>query len=71
MKETNSPNVILLLWLAIIVIAAASCAPRARVGELQSENQSVELGDASSVRVEIKLGAGELQVTGGAQSPGG
>jgi hypothetical protein len=67
MKHTNNPKVILLLSLAIIVWTTASCAPRARVGELRSESQSVELGDASSVRVEINLGAGELQVTGGAQ----
>jgi hypothetical protein len=43
------------------------CAPRARVGELRTESQSVELGDASSVRIEIDFGAGDLQVSGGAQ----
>lgn len=45
----------------------AGCATRARVGELQNESQSVELGDASSVSVEINFGAGDLQVTGGAE----
>jgi hypothetical protein len=35
------------------------------VGTLQSESQAVELGDAKSVRVEINLGAGDLEVTGG------
>jgi hypothetical protein len=53
-----------------VVLAAlllAGCAPRARVGALRSESQSVELGDAQSVRVEIKLGAGDLQVTGGSE----
>jgi hypothetical protein len=45
----------------------AGCGSRARVGALRSESQSVELGDAKSVRVEINLGAGDLQVTGGAE----
>ena len=39
---------------------------RCRVSALQNESQSVELGDAGSARVEIDLGAGDLQVTGGA-----
>jgi hypothetical protein len=45
----------------------SSCSSRARVGALQSESQSVELGDARSVRVEINLGAGNLELTGGAE----
>jgi len=58
--------VISLLALAVILLAATSCAPRARVGALQTESQSVELGDAKAVRVEIEFGAGDLEVTGGA-----
>jgi N-terminal domain of toast_rack, DUF2154 len=45
----------------------AGCAPRLRVGELQSESQTVELDNAESVRAEITMGAGDLQVTGGAE----
>jgi len=45
----------------------AGCGSKARVGALQTESQSVELGDAKSVRVEIDMGAGNLQVTGGAE----
>jgi hypothetical protein len=37
------------------------------VGALQNESQSVELGDANSVSVEINFGAGDLEVTGGAE----
>ena len=37
------------------------------MGALQTESQSVELGDAESVRVEIDFGAGDLEVTGGAE----
>ena len=55
-------NVVLLVALLL-----ASCSRALRVGELQTESQSVELGDAESVRVEVKLGAGDLVVTGGAK----
>jgi hypothetical protein len=34
---------------------------------LQTESQSVDLGDEESVSVEINLGAGNLEVTGGAE----
>jgi len=37
------------------------------VGELRTESKSVELGDAGSVSVKIKMGAGNLAVTGGAE----
>ncbi len=58
-------------WLAILVILLTTlgCAPTAssaRVGTLQTESQSVELGEVESVRVEIDMGAGELNVAGGA-----
>ena len=56
-----------LITLVLIASLLASCAPRARVGALRNESQSVELGDAKSVRVEINFGAGDLQVTGGAE----
>ena len=45
----------------------AACGTGGRVGELRTESQSVELGDADSVRVEIEMGAGDLVLTGGAQ----
>ena len=59
-----------ILWIAIVIFAAlplAGCSSRIRVGDLQTECQSVELGDAESVRVEIKMGFGDLEVTGGAE----
>jgi hypothetical protein len=57
------------LLLALVLVAAllAGCSSRARVGTLRSESQSVELGDAKSVDVEINFGAGDLKVTGGAK----
>ncbi|HET9587643.1 MAG TPA: serine hydrolase [Anaerolineales bacterium] len=57
------------LWITLAVFAGlllTGCGSRTRVGALRSESQSVELGDAKSVRVEINMGAGDLEVTGGA-----
>jgi hypothetical protein len=45
----------------------AACGSRPRVGDLRTESQSVKLGDAKPVRVEINMGAGDLGVTGGAE----
>jgi hypothetical protein len=56
-----------LITLVLLASLLGGCAPKARVGELRSESQSVELGDAESVRVEINLGAGNLEITGGAE----
>ena len=67
MKHTESLKFIRLAALVVILLAASSCISRLRVGELQNESQSVALGDAESVQVEISMGAGELDVTGGAQ----
>ena len=62
--KTNHLLITLVLFPALLL---AGCDSQARVGALQTESQSVELGDAESVRVEIVLGAGDLQVTGGAE----
>lgn len=67
----NTKYLKMLPWLAILVVLLTTlgCAPTtnsARVGTLQTESQSVELGDVESVRVEIDMGAGELSVAGGA-----
>ena len=59
--------VICLAFVFTGALLLAGCAPRLRVGELQSESQTVELDDADAVSVEIKLGAGDLEVTGGAE----
>ncbi|MBI1983388.1 MAG: hypothetical protein HYS61_04230, partial [Acidobacteria bacterium] len=53
--------------LGILVCVSACNVGNLPVGELQTESKSVELGDAKSVRVEIKMGAGELKVAGGAR----
>lgn len=51
----------------LVSLLLASCAPGVTVGTLRTESQSVELGDAKSVRVEIDFGAGDLKLTGGAE----
>lgn len=38
------------------------------VGELVRETQTVELEDAAEVRADVKMGAGELRIEGGAES---
>jgi hypothetical protein len=54
--------------MAAILLAAAGCGGvgAVRVGALQTESQSVELGDASPVHIEINMAAGKLEVSGGA-----
>jgi hypothetical protein len=55
-----------LLVVAVVLFAATGCTSAARVGELQTKSETIELGDAESVSVEIEMGAGELDVSGGA-----
>ncbi len=55
-----------LALLAMVAVLLAACSGGARVGELRTESETVELGDAASVRVEVDMGAGELDVAGGA-----
>jgi len=56
----------MVLLFTIAVVLTACSVGGARVGELQTESQTVELGGAASVRVEIEMGAGELDLSGGA-----
>jgi hypothetical protein len=55
-----------LLILIAVAFAATACDRGLRVGDLQTKSQTVELGDADSVAVEIQMGAGKLDVSGGA-----
>jgi hypothetical protein len=54
------------LAIFVLLIAVSGCDGGARVGDLQTKSETVELGDAESVSVEIEMGAGELDVSGGA-----
>jgi N-terminal domain of toast_rack, DUF2154 len=66
-KRTMKTNHLLITFVLFAALLLAGCNSRARVGALRTESQSVELGDAKAVRVEINLGAGNLQLTGGAE----
>jgi hypothetical protein len=61
--KTNHLLITLALFAALLLPA---CGSPARVGSLRTESQSIELGDTRSARVEIDFGAGDLQVSGGA-----
>jgi hypothetical protein len=65
--QTMKTNRVLIVLTILAALLLTGCGSRARVGELRTESQSVELGDSESVRVEINLGAGDLEVTGGAE----
>ena len=58
------------LLISVILLGTlllASCTSTAKVGVLQTESQSVELGDAELVLVKINMGAGNLKVAGGTE----
>jgi hypothetical protein len=59
-------GIVILLMLIAVAVVATACDRGLRVGELQTRSETVELGDADSVNVEIQMGAGELDVSGGA-----
>jgi hypothetical protein len=63
---TKSARGIVLLAMVAVLLTTSACGGGVRVGKLQTESETVELGDAASVRVEIDMGAGELDVAGGA-----
>jgi hypothetical protein len=52
-----------LFLMIALVLGACTSSP---AGQLRTENESVELGTAQSARVQIEMGAGKLQVNGGA-----
>ncbi len=61
------------VFLFIAAVAAAlflgACGPqRVEVGELQTESSSVDPENADSVRANLRIGLGELNLTGGADS---
>src|SRR4030042_5985460 len=58
------------LLIALVLVATLlldACSSNLRVGPLHTESRSVELGDATSVRVEVNFGAGDLQLRSGAE----
>jgi hypothetical protein len=62
--------VLLVVAAVAVVLFAGACGTQRggtqQVGEMQRESQSVDLENAQSVRANLKMGAGELNLTGGA-----
>jgi len=66
-------EVIVVMTAVIMLLAISGCAPArsharslARVGELQTRSESIALDGSKTERVDIFMGAGELDVSGGA-----
>lgn len=66
-NQTMKTNRLLIALVLLSTLVLAGCAPTARVGALRSESQSVELVEAGPVRVDVNFGAGDLEITGGAE----
>jgi hypothetical protein len=56
----------ILLAIAVIMIFTTSSNETVNIGDLERYSKTVELGGAESVRAEIIMGAGELEIAGGA-----
>jgi hypothetical protein len=61
-------RVIELVAVTLMAILLAAACGASQADELQTESEAVELGDAQSVRADLKMAAGELKVGGGADS---
>jgi len=59
-------RVIELVTVTLLAILLAAACGASQADELQTESEAVELGDAESVRTDLKMAAGELKVGGGA-----
>src|SRR5215212_5988323 len=62
--------VLSIVMMAATAVLAGACSTQGggtpKVGKMQSEAKSVDPKNAQSARVQLKMGAGELNVTGGA-----
>ncbi len=68
-QEIARPYVVLLLivMMAGTAVFAGACGVK-QVGDLQRQSQSVDVAEARSVRADLRMGAGELNLTGGADA---
>src|SRR5215211_8366693 len=60
-----------IVMMAAIAVLTGACGmqpggTQQDVGKMQEESKSVDLKNADSVRAQLKMGAGELHITGGA-----
>ena len=57
--------VLMLVMMAATALFAGACGGQ-QVGEMQRQSQSVDVGEARSVRTDLEIAVGELNLTGGA-----
>jgi hypothetical protein len=70
-KSYEAKKVQRMLVFSLIVILMAflgACQANGTTGELQTDNETVQLGDARIVDTQITVGAGDLTITGGADN---
>lgn len=65
-KKQGVKVIVSLLILIAVASTTTGCYRGVRVGDLQTKSQTVERGDADAVNVQIQMGAGKLDVSGGA-----
>ncbi|UCG23178.1 MAG: DUF4097 family beta strand repeat protein [Chloroflexota bacterium] len=64
----NTRNLVGLLMLVAILFLATSCDINTlEIGPLQTDSETVEIGAAEEASVELSLGAGRLEIGGGAE----
>jgi len=61
-------NLINLLAFAVLALSIGACRWTSQVGELRTDSHSIDLRDAKSVTANLKMGAGELAIGGGADA---
>lgn len=66
MRNLGSGFILMVLLVAAMFLASGCDLLTVDVGPLQTKSQTVEAASAESARAEIKLGAGELAIRGGA-----
>ncbi len=71
MDRKRKTKLLSLLFIAGALLFSLSCAgtefEQANVGPLETKTEVVELGDTGKVRVDVRIGAGELEIGGGAE----
>ncbi len=65
--KRSSFSVQLLVAAVAVALLVGACGTQ-RVGEMQRDSQSVDLENARSVHTNLRMGAGELNITGGADA---
>jgi len=67
--KTKNLQLSIILVAMVVLFATVGCGltrPEVRVGKLRTKSESIELGDAETVQVEINMPAGQLDMSGGA-----